>query len=554
MQVPPQLRDFKNFLYVCWKQLNLPDPTPLQYDIAESMQSGDKRLIVQAFRGCGKSWICSAYVIHQLLLNPSLNILVVSASKTRSDDFSTFCMRLINEMEILKHLRPNDKQRQSKISFDVGPAPASHAPSVKSLGITSQLTGSRADIIVLDDVEVANNSATQMMREKLSESVREVDAILKPLDSSRVLFLGTPQTADSLYTKLQERGYRTKIWPAGHVTPEVNDTIYNGNVAPMCVDAQKEGKTTEPLRFSDVDLAERRVSYGSAGYALQFQLDSKLSDVEKYPLKISDLIVTTVDKDLAAEKYVWARDPDLEWDSTVPNVAFAGERYHRPLKVLGEHVEYTGSVLAIDPAGRGKDETSYAVVKMLNGNLHVPEAGGMQGGYSEEVLERLANMAKKHEVNYVLTEQNWGGGMFTELIKPVLNRIYPVSIEEVRHHTNKERRIIDTLEPVMAGHKLIIDPSVIQKDLKSVQHYPHEKQLQYSLFFQMTRMTQEKGALLHDDRLDALAMGVAYWTEQMAQDAEVKMSDRKAELLDKELQSFTDAYFKNKGGGGVLTW
>ena len=554
MQVPPQLRDFKNFLYVCWKQLNLPDPTPLQYDIAESMQSGDKRLIVQAFRGCGKSWICSAYVIHQLLLNPSLNILVVSASKTRSDDFSTFCMRLINEMEILKHLRPNDKQRQSKISFDVGPAPASHAPSVKSLGITSQLTGSRADIIVLDDVEVANNSATQMMREKLSESVREVDAILKPLDSSRVLFLGTPQTADSLYTKLQERGYRTKIWPAGHVTPEVNDTIYNGNVAPMCVDAQKEGKTTEPLRFSDVDLAERRVSYGSAGYALQFQLDSKLSDVEKYPLKISDLIVTTVDKDLAAEKYVWARDPDLEWDSTVPNVAFAGERYHRPLKVLGEHVEYTGSVLAIDPAGRGKDETSYAVVKMLNGNLHVPEAGGMQGGYSEEVLERLANMAKKHEVNYVLTEQNWGGGMFTELIKPVLNRIYPVSIEEVRHHTNKERRIIDTLEPVMAGHKLIIDPSVIQKDLKSVQHYPHEKQLQYSLFFQMTRMTQEKGALLHDDRLDALAMGVAYWTEQMAQDAEVRMSERKAELLDIELTKFTDAYFKNKGGGAVLKW
>ena len=403
-------------------------------------------------------------------------------------------------------------------------------------------------------MEVANNSATQMMREKLSESVREVDAILKPLDSSRVLFLGTPQTADSLYTKLQERGYRTKIWPAGHVTPEINDTIYNGNVAPMCVNAQKEGKTTEPLRFSDVDLAERRVSYGSAGYALQFQLDSKLSDVEKYPLKISDLIVTTVDKDLAAEKYVWARDPDLEWDSTVPNVAFAGERYHRPLKVLGEHVEYTGSVLAIDPAGRGKDETSYAVVKMLNGNLHVPEAGGMQGGYSEEVLERLANMAKKHEVNYVLTEQNWGGGMFTELIKPVLNRIYPVSIEEVRHHTNKERRIIDTLEPVMAGHKLIIDPSVIQKDLKSVQHYPHEKQLQYSLFFQMTRMTQEKGALLHDDRLDALSMGVAYWTEQMAQDAEVRMSERKSELLDKELQSFTDAYFKNKGGGGVLTW
>lgn len=201
MEIPPQLRDFKNFLFLVWKQLNLPEPTPLQYDIADYMQGSEKRAIIQAFRGCGKSWICSAYVVHQLLLNPALNILVVSASKTRSDDFSTFTLRLINEMVILQHLRPKDNQRQSKISFDVGPAPASHAPSVKSLGITSQLTGSRADLIIADDIEVANNSATMLMREKLSESVKEFDAILKPEDDSKVIFLGTPQTEDSIYTR-----------------------------------------------------------------------------------------------------------------------------------------------------------------------------------------------------------------------------------------------------------------------------------------------------------------------------------------------------------------
>jgi Rieske Fe-S protein len=49
-------------------------------------------------------------------------------------------------------------------------------------------------------------------------------------------------------------------------------------------------------------------------------------------------------------------------------------------------------------------------------------------------------------------------------------------------------------------------------------------------------------------------MAVAYWTEQMAQDAEVKMAERKVEMLDKELQSFQDAYYKNKGGGNTLTW
>jgi hypothetical protein len=555
MEIPPQLKDFKNFLYLAWKQLNLPDPTDLQYDIADYMQNGDKRAIVQAFRGCGKSWICSAYVVHQLLLNPSLNILVVSASKTRSDDFSTFTLRLINEMPILQHLKPKDAQRQSKISFDVGPAPASHAPSVKSLGITSQLTGSRADLIIADDIEVANNSATQLMREKLSEQVKEFDAILKPDDSCKVIFLGTPQTEDSIYSKLQERGYKTRVWPSQYITIDYNQRTYDGNVASFCVDSEKKGKTTEPLRFSDVDLAERKISYGSAGYAMQFMLDSRLSDVDKYPLKISDLIVTSIDNEIAPERYVWARDPDLEWDSTVPNVAFAGERYYRPMKTLGDHIPFTGSVLAVDPAGRGKDETGYAVCKMLNGYLYVPSAGGLSGGYSEQTLTALAELAKEHKVNAIITESNFGDGMFSELLKPYLTRIYPVSLEEVRHSTQKEKRIIDTLEPVMSGHKLVIDPDVIKDDYETIQKYPHESQLKYSLFYQMSRLTRERGAITHDDRLDALSIAVNYWVEQLAQDAEVKMRDRRNDRLDAELQKFQDAYFKTRGGSqSALTW
>ena len=321
------------------------------------------------------------------------------------------------------------------------------------------------------------------------------------------------------------------------------------------MDSESEGKSTEPLRFSDLDLQERKVSYGSAGYAMQFMLDSRLSDLDKYPLKISDLIVASIDPEVAPERYVWARDPDLEWDSSVPNVAFAGERYYRPFKTLGDHIPYTGSVLAIDPSGRGKDETGFAVVKMLNGQLYVPAAGGIKGGYSDETLEALALLAKEHSVNYVITESNFGDGMFNELLKPVLNRIYPVSIEEVRHNTQKEKRIIDTLEPVMAAHKLVVDPKVVKEDYETIQKYPQESQLKYSLFYQMSRLTRERGAITHDDRLDALAIAVAYWVEQMAQDAEVKMKERKSERLDEELRRFTDAYYKSRGGtGAVLTW
>ena len=207
-----QIRDFRNFLYLAWDHLNLPDPTPIHYDIAEYIQHGPKRRVVQAFRGVGKSWITSAYVCHQLMLDPTMNILVVSASKQRADDFSTFTLRLITEMPILKHLKPTESQRNSKVAFDVGPAPASHAPSVVSKGITSQITGARADLIIADDVESLNNSATQMMRDKLSEGIKEFDAVLNP--DGYILFLGTPQTESSIYSVLQERGFKTRIWPA----------------------------------------------------------------------------------------------------------------------------------------------------------------------------------------------------------------------------------------------------------------------------------------------------------------------------------------------------
>ncbi len=542
MDIPDKLKDFRNFLYIVWKHLNLPDPTPIQYEIADYMQRGDRRAIIEGFRGVGKSWICSAYVVHQLLLDPRKNILVVSASKTRADDFSTFTLRLIHELPILGHLRPTDKQRFSKISFDVGPAPASHAPSVKSLGVTSQLTGSRADIIVADDIEVVGNSATQGMRDKLGEQVKEFDAIIKPEDETKVLFLGTPQCEDTIYNKLTERGYSKRIWTAKYVTAKTNQATYDGTVSAFCVDDEQAGSSTEPLRFSDIDLAEREASYGRTGFSMQFMLDTRLSDLDRYPLKTSDLVVMSVDASVAPEKLVWARDPKLEWDSSVPNVGLSGDRFYRPMQTLGEYIPYTGSVMSIDPSGRGRDETAFSVVKMLNGYLYVPDGGGMQGGYDETTLKALAMKAKQHKVNAIVVESNFGDGMFVELFKPILTKIHPCTIEEVRHNTQKERRIIDTLEPVMNQHRLVIDPKVIKDDYESAQRYPNDSQLKYQLIYQLSRLTRQRGAITHDDRLDALSMAVAYWTEQMAQDADNRMVERKDDRLKEELEKFMDNF------------
>tara|TARA_R100000152_G_C6768621_1_gene194181 strand:- start:101 stop:1765 length:1665 start_codon:yes stop_codon:yes gene_type:complete len=534
-----ELLDFRNFLYMAWKHLNLPEPTPVQYDIAEFLQNAPKRGVIEAFRGVGKSYITSAFVCWKLLLDSEHKVLVVSASKTRSDDFSTFTQRLIQEMPVLHHLKSREGQRQSKISFDVGPAKASHSPSVKSVGITGQLAGSRADLIVADDVEVPNNSMTQIMRDKLSEAVKEFDAILKP--DGMIMYLGTPQTEMSLYETLPERGYETRIWP-GRYPSESQLLKYNNRLAPFIMDKLKrdpslQGQPTDPQRFDDTDLTERELSYGRSGFNLQFMLDTSLSDADRYPLKLSDLIVMSLDTDKAPEKPIWSNDPKNKL-TEIPNVGLPGDFYYNPQDTVGSWLDYTGSVMAIDPSGRGKDEMGYSVVKMLNGYLYVIESCGMQGGYSKDNLEALSVIARKNKVNYIIIESNFGDGMFMELLKPVLLKIYPVTIEEVRHNIQKEKRIIDTLEPVLNQHRLVVDQKVIEKDYKMVQNYPVEKQSKYMLFHQLSRITRDKGALIHDDRLDALSMAVAYWVEQMASDAENEIQHRKDEMMEKELEKF----------------
>ena len=207
-------QDFKLFLQALWTQLDLPSPTRAQYAIADYLQNGPKRLQIQAFRGVGKSWITGAFVLWTLFNDKEKKIMIISASKERADNMSIFLQKLIIETPWLSHLRPtSDDARWSRISFDVNCSPH-QAPSVKSVGITGQLTGSRADLMILDDIEVPGNSMTELMREKLLQLCTEAESILTPKNDSRIMFLGTPQTVFTVYRKLAERNYRPFVWPA----------------------------------------------------------------------------------------------------------------------------------------------------------------------------------------------------------------------------------------------------------------------------------------------------------------------------------------------------
>jgi len=526
-------RDFRNFLYTTWKFLGLPDPTPMQYDMAYWLQTGPKRSISEAYRGFGKSYITSAFACWCWLNDPDFKVMVISGSKDRADDFSRFCLMLLRTMPELAHLTPRPEQLQSLMKFEVNGCKASHSPSCKSVGVTGQLTGSRADLIIADDVETPKNSRTITEREKLESLVTEFDAILKPEDHCRIVYLGTPQNEDSLYNKLEPKGYTVRVWPARMPRRSSRDDKYGDRLAPLVQELNVDDwEPLDPDRFDEDDLMDRERSYGATGFALQFQLDTTLDDDLRFPLKCRDMIVMDLDREIAPVKVTWAsgREQQLE---DIPCAGLKGDRFYKPMYVSEDHTEYTGKVMVIDPSGRGADRTGYAVINHLKGMLYMRRAGSLEGGYDDNSLETLAHIARAESVTLVLIEANFGDGMFTQLLKPVLQRIYPVTTEEYSVHTQKEVRVIDTMEPVLNQHRLIVDKQILLNDLQAPQ--------EHSFVYQLSRMTKQRGALGHDDVIDAVAAGVRYWVDRMELDVSSDVEkDFRRELLDAELDNWLD--------------
>jgi len=534
--------DFRYFLTAVWTHLDLPPPTRAQLCIAEYLQNGPKRLQIQAFRGVGKSWITAAFVLWTLYNDANKKVMVVSASKDRADAFSIFCQRLILEVPWLSHLKPkNDDQRWSRISFDIGPAAPHQAPSVKSVGITGQLTGSRADLMVLDDVEVPNNSMTELQREKLLQLVTECESILTPKKDSRIMFLGTPQTTFTVYNKLRERNYKPFVWPARYPR---KIAMYDGLLAPQLVadlnaDTDLTWKPTD-TRFLEGDLLEREAAMGRSNFMLQFMLDTSLSDAEKFPLKFADLIVNPINPTHAPENIIWCSDPKNVLKD-LPAVGLPADYFYSPMQTQGEWQEYSETICSVDPSGRGSDETVACYLSQYNGFMYLHEIKAFKDGYTDNTLLSILKGCKKYKATTLLIESNFGDGIVSELFKKhCQNTQTLLNIEETRANVRKEDRIIDSLEPVLNQHRLVIDPSVILWDYKSNPDGAPETRLQYMLFYQMSRMCREKGAVKHDDRIDALAQGVKYYTDALALSANREITRRKLDDWNDTLSAMMD--------------
>lgn len=538
---------FPNFIKYVWAEvIHLPPPTRTQLDIARFLESGPNRRAIEGFRGVGKSFLTCSYVVWQLWRNPQWKVLIVSAGESGATSNATLIKAIIEHQagdDLWGELRPRRGQRSSTLAFDVGPAVAAKQPSVSTLGIGGQLAGNRADILISDDVENQRNSMTEDQRDKLKHGTSEFGKILVPDDHAQIIYLGTPQTEESIYNDLPKRGYAVRVWPARYPLREKVGN-YADTLAPMVLaDMERDpslclptglstlaGAPVDPQRFSDAQLLENELDGTAAEFLLQMMLDTTLSDAERYPLKTSDLIVMDVDPHKAPVHITYTSDPNRQI-KTLPNIGFSGDRFYRPMDTEMLTAPYTGSVMHIDPSGTGQDETGYVVTKFLEGRIFVTAWGGLTDGTSPETLETLATIAREQEVNLVVTEDNWGDGMFRQLLSPVLARKHTsrwrCGIEGRKVRGQKEKRIMGALEPVMKQHRLIIDLKVIENDLKAAPTFQG--------LYQMTHLTTARGSLKHDDRIDVLGQSVEYWRDHMNADIEKSEANAKAKA-DREFE------------------
>ena len=515
-------------------------PTPVQMQIIDWLENGPKRRIAAAFRGCGKSTLSAMYLLWRLYINPEEKCLVISASMSRAEAMSAWMLKTLGDVEWLRHMLPNSHDgRYSRIAFDVGTCDfIEQSPSVRAAGITGQVTGSRASVILVDDCETPTTALTQVQREKLRNTLNEMEAILKPGPESEIIYLGTPHSAtDSIYFALnRDLNYAMRMWP-GRVPKDI--TPYKGCLAPLIEEqmGKRDGKPTD-TRFSEEELLQRELSMSNMQYKLQYQLDATLSDTERYPLRCGDFMVIDIDQYLP-EVMIYEKSKHLAIED-LPCCGMAHDpRFYRPNRVEGSiDVEDVPTVMALDPSGGGADEFAWSVVKAWAGNYYVVASGGQLGGVSEKLWKAVAALAKRFHVNEILVETNFGGlEVYAQVLKPYLLKVgAECRIEPIRSNQRKEVRIIDTLAPVLQTHRVGVDRRVVEKDAELVREAKDDRDVSYSLFYQLTRLTHDRGSLLHDDRVDALAMAIAWLQEQAAQDQNKAMSNRAQELLEAQFE------------------
>lgn len=165
--------------------------------LLERWDGGDRHLLLMAFRNSGKSTLVGLFCAWLLHRDPNLRIMVLAADLALAKKMVRMVKRVLERHPSTAGLRPDQADQWASEQFTVNRTQELRDPSMLARGIGANLTGSRADVVICDDVEVPRTCDTAPKREDLRARLCEIDYIIVP--GGLQLYAGTPHTYYTVY-------------------------------------------------------------------------------------------------------------------------------------------------------------------------------------------------------------------------------------------------------------------------------------------------------------------------------------------------------------------
>jgi hypothetical protein len=192
--------DFPEFVWVWNQRLSLATPRHqlnMARWLARRWHGRDRELLLMAFRSSGKSTIVGLFCAWVLARDPDLRIMVLAADLALAKKMVRNVKRIVERHPLTAGLKPRRREQWAADQFTVNRAGELRDPSMIAKGIGANITGSRADIVICDDVEVPNTCDSAPKRADLRERLGEIDYVLVP--GGLQLYVGTPHSYYTIY-------------------------------------------------------------------------------------------------------------------------------------------------------------------------------------------------------------------------------------------------------------------------------------------------------------------------------------------------------------------
>jgi len=447
--------DFKIFL-ILWNRMQGQTTPAVHRRMAEWLQerwdSGDIRLLLMAFRSCGKSTIVGLFAAWLFYIGPNLRILVLAAEGALAQRMVRNVRRIIERHPLTTGLKPDNPDQWAGERFTINRPMELRDPSMMARGIDANITGSRADIIICDDVEVPNTCDTAEKRRNLREVLGELEYILVP--GGTLLYVGTPHHWYTIYAdELRQEIGETQIFLAGYQRLKLPVLVGNESIWPE--------------RFTKSDL-ERKKAQGLNRFRSQMMLE---------PVNIAE----------------GRLNPSLL------------QRYSGELSYIKEinRLELNGRRLVScsafwDPAFGGNDGSVLAIVFTdeqgeiwLHRTLYMKHKGAEDEATGQSL--QVVAAAREHHIPSVTVEINGIGKFLPQILRRELARAR-VACAVIEHSSKraKEIRILESFETLMAARML----------------HAHESVFTTPFITEMQEWRPGRNGA-HDDGLDAVASALA---------------------------------------------